>query len=333
MTSDTRGQLLILAALAAVLIAVPFVVPNSYYLDIAAKTCIAAVVCVGLNLLVGYAGQISLGHAAFFGIGAYATAILGSRYEITPMLAMTAGACITAIVAYATARTVLHLKGHYLAMATLAIGVVVSIVLTREIGLTGGPDGMSVRRFNFFGYPVRGIWSTYGIAAIALFIAVRTAMVLTNSRVGRALRAIRDSETAAQNAGIDIARYKTIVFVISAVYASIAGSIFAHVDRFITPTQAGFMQSVEYLAMIVIGGLGSVFGAIVGALIMTVLPQALAAFDHFRHLLTGAVLILIMIVMPAGIVPTLRLRVPMLWRRLTGRSAPEVPSTQTPRAL
>ncbi len=305
MTGDSRRQLLTLVALAALLVAIPFVAPNSYYVDLAAKSCIAAVVCVGFNLLVGYAGQISLGHAAFFGIGAYASAILGSKYEVTPILAMFAGVLLTIVVAYATARAVLHLKGHYLAMATLAVGVAVSIFLTREIPLTGGPDGMSVRRFTVFGYPLTGIWATYGLSAITLFVAVRTAMVLTNSRVGRALRAIRDSETAAQSAGIDVARYKIIVFVISAVYASVAGSVFAHVDRFITPGAAGFMHSVEYLAMIVIGGLGSIAGAIVGATLMTILPQALATFDHFRHLLTGAALILIMITMPAGIVPTL----------------------------
>jgi branched-chain amino acid transport system permease protein len=330
MTRDTKGQLLILVALGALLIAIPFVAPNTYYVDLAAKSCIAAVVCVGLNLLVGYAGQISLGHAAFFGIGAYASAILGTKYDITPILAMLAGVTLTVVVAYVTARAVLHLKGHYLAMATLAVGVAVSIILTREIALTGGPDGMSVRRFSIFGYPLTGIWATYGISAITLFIAVRTAIVLANSRVGRALRAIRDSETAAQNAGIDVARYKTIVFVISAVYASVAGSVFAHVDRFITPGAAGFMHSVEYLAMIVIGGLGSVAGAIVGATLMTVLPQALATFDHFRHLLTGAALILIMTLMPAGIVPTLVRSWPHLVRRLSGRDASSLTSTSAP---
>lgn len=330
MTRDTKGRLLILLVLAALLIAIPFLAPNPYYVDLAAKSCIAAVVCVGLNLLVGYAGQISLGHAAFFGIGAYVSAILGTRYDVTPILAMLAAVVLTIVVAYVTARAVLHLKGHYLAMATLAVGVTVSIILTREIGLTGGPDGMSVRRFTIFGYPLTGIWATYGLSAITLFVAVRTAMVLANSRVGRALRAIRDFETAAQSAGIDVGRYKIIVFVISAVYASVAGSVFAHVDRFITPGAAGFMHSVEYLAMIVIGGLGSVAGAIVGATLMTVLPQALATFDHFRHLLTGAALIVIMTMMPAGIVPTLVRLATDLLRRRADRDAADLSSPSAP---
>lgn len=329
MTRDSKRQLLGLIVLGVLLVAIPFVAPNSYYVDLAAKSFIAAVVCVGLNLLVGYAGQISLGHAAFFGIGAYASAILGTKFEVTPILAMLGGVLITVGVAYITARAVLHLKGHYLAMATLAVGVAVSIILTREIPLTGGPDGMSVRRFTIFGYPLTGIWATYGLSAITLFIGVRTAMALTNSRVGRALRAIRDSETAAQSAGIDVARYKIIVFVISAVYASVAGSVFAHVDRFITPGAAGFIHSVEYLAMIVIGGLGSVAGAIVGATLMTILPQALATFDHFRHLLTGAALILIMITMPAGIVPTLVRSGRSLLRRRPGTETVEMSSTPT----
>jgi branched-chain amino acid transport system permease protein len=306
MTSDKPSQLGILAAFAVFLVLIPAVAPNSFYIDLATKACLAATVCVGLNLLVGYAGQLSLGHAAFFGLGAYCSAILGARYGVTPVLAMVAGAILVAIIAYAVARSILRLKGHYLAMATLAMGVIISIVLTREVGLTGGPDGMPVPRFTLFGYPLSGIWAGYGLAAIALLAAVRTSMVIADSRVGRALRAIRDSEIAAESAGIDVAGYKTAVFVVSAVFASIAGSIFAHADRFITPAEAGFMRSVEFAAMIVIGGLGSIGGAVVGATLLTLLPQALANFDHFRHLTTGLILIFIMIFMPAGIVPTLQ---------------------------
>ncbi|MFG1309061.1 branched-chain amino acid ABC transporter permease [Xanthobacter tagetidis] len=305
MTSDTPRQLIACAVLATALALLPIVAPNPYYLDLATKACLAAVVCIGLNLLSGYAGQLSLGHAAFFGVGAYASAILCAKVGITPVVAMLAGCLISAGIAYVMARTVLRLKGHYLAMATLAFGVIISIVLNREVALTGGPDGMSVPRFNLFGYRTTGVWAGYGLAAVALVLAVRTAIVFVNSRVGRALRAIGDSEVAAEGLGIDIARYKTGVFVISAVFASVAGSIFAHADRFVSPAEAGFMRSVEFVAMIVIGGLGSVAGSIVGATLLTLLPQLLAGFDHYRHFLTGLILILIMIFMPAGIVPTL----------------------------
>jgi branched-chain amino acid transport system permease protein len=298
------------AAFALFLAVIPAIVPNAYFLDIATKTWINAIVCVGLNLLVGYSGQISLGHAAFFALGGYASAILGARYGVPAPLAMLAGASFVAIVALIIGRAILHLRGHYLAMATLGFGAIVAIVLNRELALTGGPDGMTVGPFTVAGYSLPNALSGYVLAAVGLFIAVKTATTLIESRAGRALRAINDSEIASETLGIDVAKYKVKIFVVSAVFASVAGSIFAHADRFITPIEANFLRSVEFVAMVVVGGLGSIVGAVVGASILTLLPQALAHFEDLRHVLTGALLVGIMAFMPEGVVPMLA----SLWR-------------------
>jgi branched-chain amino acid transport system permease protein len=290
---------------AAWLAALPLLLPNDFYLDLATKISVNAMVCVGLNLLLGYAGQVSLGHASFFALGGYASAILCSRYGVPPALAMGLGALAVGLIAYAIGRAILRLEGHYLAMATLGFGAIVAIVLNRELAVTGGPDGMATPPFSIFGYRVTGTLGTYILAAAGLCVALRIASTLADSRVGRALRALRDSETAARAAGIDVARYKNTVFVVSAVFASFAGSIFAHADRFMTPAEAGFLRSVEFVAMVVVGGLGSLAGAVAGAAIFTVLPQLFSHFDDYRHFLTGALLVLIMVFMPAGVVPSL----------------------------
>lgn len=298
------------AAFALFLAVIPAVVPNAYFLDIATKTWINAIVCVGLNLLVGYSGQISLGHAAFFALGGYSSAILGARYGVPPPLAMLAGASVVGVVALIIGRAILHLRGHYLAMATLGFGAIVAIVLNRELALTGGPDGMTVGPFTVAGYALPNALSGYVLAAIGLFVAVKTGTTLIDSRAGRALRAIKDSEIASETLGIDVAKYKVKIFVVSAVFASVAGSIYAHADRFITPIEANFLRSVEFVAMVVVGGLGSIVGAVVGASILTLLPQALAHFEDLRHVLTGALLVGIMAFMPEGVVPMLA----SLWR-------------------
>jgi branched-chain amino acid transport system permease protein len=301
--SSIRKLPLAFVAFALLLAIIPFAVPNAYFLDIATKTWINAIVCVGLNLLVGYSGQISLGHAAFFALGGYSSAILGARYGVPAPIAMLAGAGFVALIALIIGHAILHLRGHYLAMATLGFGAIVAIVLNRELALTGGPDGMTVGPFTIAGYALPNALSGYVLAAIGLCIAVGTATALIDSRAGRALRAIKDSEVASETLGIDVATYKVKVFVVSAVFASVAGSIFAHADRFITPLEANFLRSVEFVAMVVVGGLGSVAGAVVGACILTLLPQALAHFEELRHVLTGAMLVGIMAFMPEGVVP------------------------------
>jgi branched-chain amino acid transport system permease protein len=296
-----------LGALALVVALLPWFLPNAFFFDVAVNIGLAAIVCVGLNLLIGYAGQISLGHAGFYGLGAYASAILTQNYDWPPLLALLAGMALVGLLAFAVARPILRLKGHYLAMATLGFGVVIAIVLNREVAITGGPDGMPVGGFALFGLKVRGEWAWYGLVAACLLATVWLALNLIDSPIGRALRALHTSEIAAETVGVDTARYKELVFVVSAVLASLAGSLFAHFTGFVTPEEASFFRSIEFVTMVVLGGMASVFGAVVGAAILTALPQFLTVFHDYEQVVFGAVLMAVMIFMPRGLVPTLAL--------------------------
>jgi branched-chain amino acid transport system permease protein len=297
-----------LALLAAILVALPFVVGNAFYMDLAIRIAINAIVAIGLNLLIGYAGQISLGHAGFLGIGAYSSAVLTTHFGFPPLLAMLAGAAAVALLAFLVARPILRLKGHYLAMATLGLGIIISIVLTNEAAYTGGPDGMSVPALSILGREVSGDRTWYALLASLLFIVTLAARNLIDAPAGRALQAIHGSEVAAKVAGIDVARTKVRIFVFSAVLASLMGSLTAHYVGFLTPGQAGFFHSIELMTMVVVGGMASVFGSIVGAALLTLLPQLLSAFEGWETVVFGAILMTVMIFLPAGLVPSLRLR-------------------------
>jgi branched-chain amino acid transport system permease protein len=311
-----RG-LLVLAAILAVL---PLLLPNSFYLDVAIRIAINAIVVIALNLLMGYTGQISLGHAGFFGIGAYASAILTARFGLPPALALLAGALASGMLALLLARPVLRLKGHTLAMATLGMGIIISIVLTNEVAYTGGPDGASVPGFTLGALSIDSEKAWYGVASVLLLLTAWGGLNLINSPIGRALQAIHGSEIVARVAGIDTTRYKVKVFVLSAVVASLAGSINAHYVGFVTPGAAGFFHSIELVTMVVVGGMASIFGSIVGAALLTVLPQLLSQFEGWETVVYGVILALTMILMPRGLVPTLAARLRPL--RLT----PRVPS-------
>jgi branched-chain amino acid transport system permease protein len=297
-----------LVVLAVALALLPLVLPNAYTYDVAIRIAINACVVIGLNLLIGYTGQISLGHAGFFGIGAYASAILTTRWGWPPMAALGMGAAATALLAFGVARPILKLKGHYLAMATLGLGIILSIVIVNETGWTGGPDGMAVGAFGLFGFEVVGERMWYWFVAALLLAVTWFALNLIDSPAGRALQAIHGSEIAARVVGVDVTAAKVRVFVLSAAVASVMGSITAHYVGFLTPGVAGFFHSIELVTMVVVGGMASVFGSILGAVILTMLPQLLSTFEGWETVVFGAVLMLTMIFLPKGLVPTLRLK-------------------------
>ena len=304
MKSRHRGLL----ALALVLAVLPLVLPNAFYVDVAIRIALNAIVVIALNLLMGYTGQISLGHAGFYGLGAYASAALTTHFDWPPLAALAAGAFATGLLAWALARPVLKLKGHTLAMATLGLGIIISIVITNEARWTGGPDGMAVPSFALAGMAVAGETSWYVVAAVLLLLMTWLALNLIDSPVGRALQAIHGSEIAARVAGVDTTRFKVRVFVLSAVVASIAGSISAHYIGFITPGMAGFFHSIELVTMVVVGGMASVFGSIIGAALLTILPQLLQAFEGWEVVVFGVILMATMIFMPKGLVPSIAQR-------------------------
>ena len=297
-----------LIVLAVVLALLPLVLPNAYAYDVAIRMAINACVVIGLNLLIGYTGQISLGHAGFFGMGAYASAILTTRWGWPPLAALAAGAAATALLAFVVARPVLKLKGHYLAMATLGLGIIIAIVIVNETAWTGGPDGMSVAAFNVFGFELAGEPAWYWVVAVLLLAVTWFALNLIDSPAGRALQAIHGSEIAARVVGVDATAFKVRVFVLSAALASVMGSFTAHYVGFLTPGVAGFFHSIELVTMVVVGGMASVFGSILGAVILTMLPQLLSTFEGWETVVFGLILMLTMIFLPKGLVPTLRLK-------------------------
>jgi branched-chain amino acid transport system permease protein len=257
------------------------------------------------NLFVGTAGQISLGHAAFFGVGCYASAILTGDLGWNGIAAMGAGCAASCAIAAVVGWSILKLKGHYMAMATLGVGIVIYLVLVHESWASGGPDGRPVQDLVIFGARLRGEIAWYWIVAAVLLMSVWAAENLSSSPWGRSLRAIHGSEHAAAAVGIDVHRLKVVVFTASAGLTSVAGSLYAHAHNFVTPDQAGFLHSVEFVVMIVMGGLGSVYGSVVGAALVVALPQVLTVMKQYEHLVFGLTLMVVAYALRQGIVPTL----------------------------
>lgn len=297
-----------LSLLALLLVVLPLAMPNSYFFEVAIQVALNAIVCVGLNLLIGYAGQISLGHAGFYALGGYGSAIAATKFGWPVWLTMPLAIVAVGLLAWLVGRPTLRLKGHYLAMATLGLGVIVSIVLNNEDRWTGGPDGMSVPPLTLFGAPVQGETLWYAIVAGGLWLTVLFALNMIDSPLGRALRALHGSEVAARTVGVDAARWKLRVFVQSALIAAAAGVLMAHYSGFITPAKASFLHSVELVVMVVFGGMASVWGAVVGAAVLTLLPQFMTALKDYEMMVFGAVLIATMVFFPRGVVPTLARR-------------------------
>ncbi|HQS10988.1 MAG: branched-chain amino acid ABC transporter permease [Rhizobiales bacterium 24-66-13] len=301
-----RARFTPLIVLAALMVLVPMLAPSSFHLRVAALVWIFALAALGLTVLMGYAGQVSLGHAGFVGIGAYAVAIGPARLGLDPLLCLLLGAVLAGVIAYGVGRPILKLKGYYLAIATLGFGVIVALVLHSEAEITGGPDGMAVSRLSLFGWRVSGALNWYWVTSGALLIGALLALNIAASPTGRALRALHDSEVAAAGTGIDVGAKKLAAFVAAAVYGAVAGGLLAAMNGLITPEAASFSHSIELVAMVIIGGLGSVFGTVVGAAFLVVLPQMLTALQEYEQAVLGLLIMVFMIFLPQGIVPSIR---------------------------
>ncbi|MCA0256850.1 MAG: branched-chain amino acid ABC transporter permease [Proteobacteria bacterium] len=305
--SEKHWTLLILIVLVAL---TPFFFPSSYYFRVGSLIFINGIAVTGIVILTGYAGQISLGHAGFAGIGAYTCALAPVHLGIHPALAVVLGAAISGALAWLVGRPILRLKGYYLAVASLGLGILVSMLLTNEAWLTRGPDGIDVPdpglrdlfRAMGLGFSATEAW--YVFNGFMLIVGAWLALNLYDSPTGRALRALHGSEIAARTVGVDVAGAKLTALVISAVYASVSGSLLALQNKFITPDVSGYMHSIEIVTMAVLGGAGSVLGAIFGAGILTMLPQVLTVFAEYEQILLGLVMMLVMIFMREGLLPS-----------------------------
>ena len=288
---------------ALVVLAILVGLDNEYYFTLLNFVGIHTLLVVGLNLLVGYAGQISLGHAAFFGLGAYTSGILTATCGVNPWLALLAGLGVSGGAAFLIGVPALKLRGYYLAMATLGFGIIVSIILSQAQPLTGGPSGLSgIPPLTLAGFPLNTARRLYPLIWLAVGLILALSANLVDSRAGRALRALNDSEAAAASLGVNTARLKLKIFVWSALYASLAGSLYAHSLNFIAPASFGFMFSIKLVAMVVLGGMASIWGSLLGAGVLTVLPEALSVFHDFEVVIFGAILMVVMIFLPRGLV-------------------------------
>ncbi len=300
MISRNYLSLLILAVGMALL---PLAISNVYYLGILVFVGIYAIITIGLSLLMGYAGQLSLGHAAFFGLGAYASGIMATRWNIPPAGAALLAAVFTGLVAFVIGIPTLRLKGHYLAMATLGFGQIVYIVFNSWVDMTGGPSGFgNIPRLSLCGVifdtDLKFFYLVWGLLILVLFLSLN----LIHSRPGRALRTIHASEVAAATLGVDIVHYKVKIFVISAIYASIAGSLYASFVTFLSPGTFGISFSILLVTMVVFGGRFSLWGALLGTVVLTILPESLRVIKDYDILVYGVVLLLVMIFLPRGLV-------------------------------
>ncbi|GAB7082186.1 branched-chain amino acid ABC transporter permease [Megalodesulfovibrio paquesii] len=294
---------LLLAGFLALLLALPSMLTNDYYVSVLILASINAIVAVSMNLLLGYAGQISLGHAAFYGLGAYASAIATATFGLSMEAGLVAALAVTLVVALAIGIPCLKLSGHYLAMATLGFGLVVHIVFNEALEATGGPSGfVGIPRLKLLGFEFADDLHYYRLLAVCLTAMLLLTHHIVDSRLGRALRALHTSEKAAACAGVDVARHKLFVFVLSALMAAFAGFLYAHYLTFVAPSSFSFLYSVEVVTMVVLGGLATLWGAVAGAFFLTILPEVLRSFENIEILLYGAILVLCMMFMPRGLV-------------------------------
>ncbi len=279
---------------------------ESYTLQILTMAGIYAIVALGLNLVLGNAGQISLGQAAFFGIGAYTTAQLMVKFHLSFWLVMPLGGLLAGLVGLGLGYLALRFEGHYLAMVTLCFGLILQILFLEIPVLTGGAAGITdIPRATFFGHPVdngdAAVLKTFHLAWFLLLLLIWLVRNLISLRSGRALAAIRDDSMAAQSVGIPIARYKVQAFTVSAVVAGFAGGIYCIHTRYIGPEIFGVGSSLDFLIMVVIGGLGSPVGAVVGALLMALLPEFMRDYEEYRLLFFGLMLMIIVLMAPGGV--------------------------------
>ncbi len=287
----------------------------AFILHLAILAGIYVILAVSLNLIIGFAGQVSLGHAAFYGIGAYASTLTALSWNLPyPLLALTAmlagGLCGLAL-----GLPTLRLREDYLAIVTLGFGVIIDLVI-RNLDITGGPDGIvGIPSPEILGLSFRGPYLYLALVAAGVAFTLLLTYLLVNSYHGRALRAIRDHEITAQVMGINSPAYKVAVFALAAALAGLAGSLFAHYIRHINYESFGLHASILIVCMVVLGGMGSILGSVAGAVILTVLPETLRGFEAYQDLIYGGLLVALLVWRPQGLLGRGKLSLKFLERK------------------
>lgn len=281
-----------------------------YFLHILVIAGIYIILTLGLNLIVGFTGLPSLGHIAFACVGAYASSLLALNYGISPWLGLVSGACIASLSGLVVGFASIRLKGDYLALATFGLGVIIYAVSKNWVDLTRGPMGLpGIPGFSLPGFEIQAVWTYLMLVIVFVFITSCIINRIVNSPFGRILKSIREDELARLSMGKDINKYKLLVFVIGAFFAGIAGSLYAHYITFIDPSSFTPMESIAVLLMVVFGGMGSMKGSFLGALILVIFPEMLRFLGMpgsvdapLRQMIYGLLLIILIIKRPQGIV-------------------------------
>jgi branched-chain amino acid transport system permease protein len=278
------------------------ILAGGYFVALAGFALIYAIFVIGLNIFMGYAGQASFGQNAFAAIGGYTSAVLTTAYNVAPIPALAAGVAGAIVCAVLVGYPTLRLKGHYLAMATLAVGLIVYEITVQWQSVTKGYMGIS-------GIPPLGIGGFEAVSdreqlvllSVLVALCMGSAWLIRHSRFGRALVALSGSEDAARALGIDVARYKLAAFVLSAVYAALAGSLFVHTVGFVSPEVFGMNMVILGFTMLYVGGINTITGALVGAVVINLLPETVRGLKDYQDLVYGILLILLLIYAPGGL--------------------------------
>lgn len=311
-----RSTSVVYTAFFALLAAGAFGVQNRYVLTVLIFSLIASINAAGLNLLIGYAGQISIGQAGFFAIGAYTSALLtmlwGAPFGLSLVIAMVAGG----VVGYALGLPALRVRGHYLAIVTLAFGQIVVNIIGQLPFLTGGYSGLAgIPRPVVAGFTFDTDRSFALMAVVLTWIVYLACANLVSSRIGRALEAIKSSEIGATSVGVDVRALKVRVFAFSGALSALAGVLYAHYVQFLSPSDFSVVVSISILAMVLVGGLASIPGSIAGAFLLTLLPELFKQYHEWQVVFVALVIVVIVMFMPAGLVPG-------LWRLIVFRMNP-----------
>jgi branched-chain amino acid transport system permease protein len=289
-------------AVAGLVVALPVITTDQYLIQVAGAMGIAVILALSLGLLYGYTGQMSFAHAGFYGIGAYAAVLITTRWELGLVPALLAALLAPGVVAFLVGIPTLRLRGHYLAIATLALQLTMVEFFVRASGLTGGSVGIfGIERPTILGLSLENNGAYYQVIALAAILTFLFAQRLVRSRFGRGLVATREDETAASVMGINPARYKLLIFTITAMLAGLAGALYAHQILFVSPVTFNLDWSIVILSMVVIGGIGSNYGAVAGAIVVTLMQQALFSLGELQFLVYGVWIVVIMLFFPGGL--------------------------------
>ena len=316
--------------LVAVLVAVLPLGMNTYWTEVAVNVGLYALLALSLNVILGQAGIFHMGHAAFYAVGAYVTAILNTHYQIPILLLIPVAGAAAALFALVVARPIIHLRGDYLLIVTLGIVEIVRIALINDVfGLTGGANGIfGIARPEIFGIKIRKAIQFYYLIWIMVGLTVLLFHWLSESRFGRALNCIKEDDTAAEGCGMDVAHLKLMAFVIGAFWAGMAGNLFAAKMTIISPSSFTFWESVVVFAVVILSG-GSQIGVLLGTFLIVALPEMFRDFASARMLVFGLAMMIMMVVRPQGLLPPSprRYDVRRLLRRTRDFSSPVAPRT------